>query len=135
VHKLDSLTIEEYLSIESASDSKHEYHNGYIYAMAGGTLNHGLICGNIYGEIRAGLKENHSDCKAINSEVKLYIQSLNSFLYPDTKVICGGIEQSNKEVNAVTNPSIIVEVLSKTTAHYDRGDKFYFYRQIPSLQE
>lgn len=134
-HRLNNLSIQEYVSIEKDSNTRYEYHDGYIYAMAGGTLNHGLICGNVFGEIRSALKEKGKNCTVINSEVKLHIQEKNKFLYPDAMVICGEIEQSDEEKNSVTNPNVIVEVLSKTTASYDRGDKFYFYRQIKSLKE
>lgn len=133
--KLNNLTISEYIEIEKDTDTKYEYHNGSIFAMAGGTLNHVLICGNIFGEIRAVLRSDNRNCKVMNSEIKLYIQSKNSFLYPDAMVICGDIEKSHKEPNSVTNPIVIVEVFSKSTESYDRGDKFYLYRQIKSLQE
>jgi len=133
--ELNNLSVEEYLNIEQESNSKYEYHNGHIYAMAGGTINHGLICGNIFGEIRAKLKEKDSDCKAINSEIKLHIEKLNKYIYLDTMVICGDIKTSDDLPNAVTNPILIVEVLSKSTADYDRGDKFFFYQKIASLQE
>ncbi|MBK7407958.1 MAG: Uma2 family endonuclease [Saprospirales bacterium] len=58
--KLDKVTIEKYLQIEQESKNRFEYHDGYIFALAGGTLNHGLICGNIFGEIRSGLREKNS---------------------------------------------------------------------------
>ena len=132
-HKLTNVTIEEYLEIEKETQTKYEYHDGSIYALAGGTLNHGIICGNIFGELRSGLKG--TTCKSINSEVKLHIRSENRFVYPDAMVICGEIQTSEKENNAVTNPKVIVEVLSKSTASYDRGDKFHMYRQIESLEE
>ncbi len=67
--------------------------------------------------------------------MKLNVESKNSFLYPDAMVVCGGVEKSKTEPNSITNPRVIVEVLSKTTATYDRGDKFFLYRQINSLQE
>ena len=133
--KLINLSIAEYIAIERDSNTKYEYHDGAIFAMAGGTLNHGLICGNIFGEIRSALRNKDSVCKVMNSEIKLHILTKNSFLYLDTMVICGEIERSTTELNAVTNPTVIVEVLSKTTANYDRGDKFFFYRQIDTLQE
>lgn len=134
IKKLNNLSIQEYTAIEQKNDTKYEYHDGSIFAMAGGTLNHGLICGNIFGEIRTALRNKKSNCTPINSEVKLHIQSKNRFLYPDTMVVCGEIETSEDEPNAITNPTIIIEVLSKSTASYDRGDKFFFYRQITSLQ-
>lgn len=133
--KLNKVTVKEYLQIERESRQRYEFHDGFIFALAGGTLNHGLICGNVFGEIRSWLKEKKSPCKAMSSEVKLHIQSEKSFLYPDTMVVCGDIEKSKIDPNAVANPVLIVEVLSKTTSAYDRGDKFYLYRQIPGLQE
>ena len=125
--KLEKVSIDEYLAIETAAAEKYEYLAGHIYAMAGGTYNHGLICGNIFGEIKARLKEKDSPCFALSSEVKLAIQSENSILYPDTMVVCEAAEMSSLTPNAVTNPTVIIEVLSKTTASFDRGDKFFFY--------
>ena len=84
-------------------DSKYEFHNGRIYALAGGSLNHGLICGNIFGELRSGLKEKRDDCKAMTSEIKLYIQSENAFVYPDAMVVCGEINKSTKDRNSIYN--------------------------------
>ncbi len=133
--QLNKVSLEEYLSIEKESQQKYEFHNGFIYAMAGGTYNHRLICGNIFGEIRASLKKESLDCRAMNSEIKLHVASENSFLYPDAMVVCGEVSKSIKDPNAVTNPKVVIEVLSKSTATYDRGDKFFMYRQIASLQE
>lgn len=133
--KLDKVTLEEYLEIEQTTQIKHEYHDGTIYAMSGGTIEHGLISGNTFGEIKFALRKKGSDCKAINSEVKLHIQSLNKYVYPDVMVICGEMETADNESNAIVNPTVIVEVLSKSTESYDRGDKFFIYRQIDSLKE
>ena len=133
--KLNTVSIEEYIAIEKANDTKYEYHDGSIYAMAGGTLNHALICGNIFGEMRTSLRTKGKKCTTINSEAKLRIEVKNSYVYPDAMVVCGNIETSDRKPDAVTNPTLIVKVLSKSTAAYDRGDKFYLYRQIESLQE
>lgn len=135
VHQFPNLSVEAYLKIESESIEKYEYHNGKIFALAGGTLDHGLLCGNIYTELRGGLKKKGSNCKSFTSEVKIYIEKTNSYVYPDAMVVCGDIEISEKEINSVMNPILIVEVLSKSTAEYDRGDKFYLYRQIASCKE
>ncbi|MEL6866496.1 MAG: Uma2 family endonuclease [Bacteroidota bacterium] len=134
-YKLPKLSIKEYLQQEVDNDTRYEYHDGKIYASAGGSINHGLLCGNIYSELRNGLKHKGSNCKPVTSELKLYIRSQNSFVYPDAMVVCGEIEESAYEVNALTNPILIVEVLSKSTSDYDRGDKFYLYRQIKTLRE
>jgi len=135
VKNLSHLSLKEYLEIEISSQTKYEYHDGAIYAMSGGTLNHGWICGNVFGEIRNDLREKGSGCRVMNSEIKLHISSKNSYVYPDAMVICGEVEKSESEVNAVTNPTVIVEVLSKTTESYDRGDKFFLYQTISSLKE
>ena len=136
-HKLPKLTIEEYIQHESESESKYEFHNGEIFALAGGTINHGLLCANVYTEIRTVLRTKKSNCKPLSSEIKLHVKNskTNSFLYPDTMVVCGDLETSDTYKEAVKNPILIVEVLSKSTANYDRGDKFHIYRQIPALQE
>ncbi len=133
--KAPYISVEEYLKIENETKTKHEYHDGDIYALAGGTLNHGLLCGNAYAEIRNKLSNKGSKCIPFTSEVKIFIKKRNSFVYPDAMVICGEIEKSEEEKNSVINPVLIVEVLSKSTAEYDRGDKFYFYRQLQSFKE
>jgi len=133
--KLENVTIAEYLAFEKEAQEKYEYHDGYIYSMTGGTYHHGVICGNIFGELRTGLANKNDNCRALLNEIKLHIQSENSFVYPGTMVICGEVEHSTLESNAVVNPVVVVEVLSKTTATYDRGDKFYLYRQLKSVQE
>ena len=132
-YKFPKLSVEEYIQRERESDTKYEYHNGEVYALAGGTLNHTKLCGNIYAELRSKLK--NLNCNPYTSEAKLSIKNKNTFVYPDSIVVCGEIKTSEKDKNAITNPTLIVEVLSKSTAHYDRGDKFHLYRQIPSLQE
>lgn len=135
VKKLNKISIEEYIAIEQANDTKYEYHNGSIYAMAGGTMNHGFISGNVYSAIKVSLRAKNKKCTAMTSELKLRIEVKNSYVYPDAMVVCGDIETSDRKPDAVTNPTVIIEVLSKSTAAYDRGDKFYLYRQIESLQE
>jgi len=131
----NNTSIQEYIAIEEENNCKYEFHDGKLMAMAGGTLEHGLICGNIFAELRNALKKQAFECSVLNSEIKLYIEAKNTFVYPDAMVICDEIETSEKEKNAVTNPVVIVEVLSKLTESYDRGDKFYLYRQIPKFKE
>jgi Uma2 family endonuclease len=133
--KLEKVSLDEYLQLELETQTRYEYRDGLIEAMAGGTLNHGFICGNVFAELRNRLKDKDSPCRALSSEIKLHIRSENSFLYPDAMVVCGPVETSTPEGQAIVNPQLIVEVLSKTTADYDRGDKFFLYRQLPSLRE
>ncbi len=134
-YKLSGYTILDYQEREASTGLKHEYHNGNIRALAGGSLNHGLIGGNVSTSITRSLEKNDSKCFTLNSDVKLHIEKTNSYVYPDTMVICGAIEVAENDKNAVTNPILIVEVLSKSTADYDRGDKFYIYRKIPTFKE
>ncbi len=134
-HKIPKLTIEEYIKQEQNSGDKYEFHNGEIFALAGGTINHGMLCGNAFGELRAKLKDKNSECKPFTSEIKVSIEKVNSYVYPDAMVVCGTIEKSQNEVNSITNPKLVVEVLSKSTAEYDRGDKFHLYRKSPSFKE
>lgn len=134
-YRLSGLTVEEYIQREKASGVKYEYHNGRIFALAGGSIHHGLLCGNIYSELRNGLNAKKANCKPVTSELKLFVDSQNSFVYPDAMVVCGDLKPSERDQQAITNPTLIVEVLSKLTADYDRGDKFFLYRQIPTLQE
>ncbi len=134
-HKLPKFSLEEYIQHEIQTKQKHEFHDGALFALAGGSLEHALLVGNIYAELRNGLKAKNSNCKPITSEAKLHIKKENKYLYPDCMVVCGEIEKSEDHKEALCNPMLIVEVLSKSTSEYDRGDKFYFYRQIPSLRE
>ncbi len=133
--KLDNVSVAEYLAIEQTEDCRYEYHDGKIFAMAGGTVEHGLISGNVYGEIKFALRNGSSKCTVLNSEVKLHIEASNKFVYSDVMVVCDELERSSIEENAIVNPVVIIEVLSKSTESYDRGDKFFAYRQIPTLKE
>lgn len=133
--KLNNISIKEYIAIEKANDVKYEYLDGSIYAMAGGTVKHTTICGNVFFEIETALRGANKPCRTYNTDAKIRIESKNSYVYPDATVVCGEPEMSEHKPDAVTNPTVIVEVLSKSTVGYDRGDKFYLYRQIESLQE
>jgi len=133
--KVHKIPVEDYVKTEIETNTKYEYHDGKIFALAGGTLNHGLICGNVYSGIRNQLTNKGSNCIPFTSEVKVFIKTKNSYVYPDSMVVCEGMEKSDEEKNSITNPILIVEVLSKSTGEYDRGDKFYFYRQLESFKE
>ena len=104
-------------------------------AMSGGTINHGIIGNNINTELNNSIKAQGSDCLTINGDVRIFIESTDSFVYPDGMVICGPIETSEKDQNSVANPVLIIEVLSKSTESYDRGDKFHKYCSLPSFKE
>lgn len=114
---------------------RHEYEDGLILEMSGGTVNHGRICGNAYMGMRQRLRGKNADCEAFPDNVKVRIEAINQFVYPDAMVVCGDVERSDKDAESITNPSVIIEVLSKSTADYDRGDKFHKYRQLDSFRE
>lgn len=136
------LTIEDYLRLEKDTDMRYEYHKGEVVAMAGGSYDHTTISGNVFTELKLMLrkKKDGNDgvtdlCVAANENRKIYIPEQNRFVYPDALVVCGKPKRPPQDPSAVTNPTLIVEVLSKTTEAYDRGDKFRFYRQLDSFQE
>ncbi len=126
-------SLEAYQELEHTSGQKHNYYDGEVYAMAGGTIEHGLLSGEIYGLLRDGLKGKEG-CVALTSEVKIFLERFNSYVYPDASVVCGPMEQPDQPVGAVKNPLVIVEVFSESSEGEDRGEKFRKYRSLPSLQ-
>ncbi len=124
---------EEYLKMEAAADYKSEYYNGEIFAMSGGSLNHSKICFNL--NRRVGEAIDNKDCHGFESNMKLAIAKVNSYVYPDLMVVCGDVELAENTSDVITNPVLIIEVLSPSTESFDRGLKFEYYRTIPSLKE
>lgn len=119
---------EQYLREESTRETKHEYIDGYIYAMAGASRNHERIAGNVFGELRAFLKT--SPCEAFSSDLKIKVG--NKFFYPDAMVVCD--EPDPKEYYTQT-PILIVEVLSRSSRRMDETVKRDAYLGLPSLRE
>ena len=132
--KKKKVSFAEYLEIERNEGIKYEYHQGEIFAMAGGTNNHGRICRNISVGFHITLSEKRGPCETFSAENKLYIPSEDRSFYPDAMVICEEDKEEGTE-HFMTNPTVIIEVLSDSTEAYDRGDKFRYYRKIPTLQE
>ena len=128
-------SIEEYLEFEAKSELRHEYEDGLILEMSGGSINHGRICGNAYAGLRHRLRDKNADCEAFPDNVKVRLEAINQFVYPDTMVVCGKVERSDKDPESIINPRVVVEVLSKSTVDYDRGDKFHKYMQLESFRE
>lgn len=126
---------EEYLELEAKSEVKHEFHNGKLIPMAGGTLNHSLIANNIGALLFAFFMANNKNCSAANSDLKVFIPSTNRMVYPDVSVYCDEPEFYLGKTSVITNPQLIVEVLSEETAEYDRTNKFDNYSSIPSFRE
>lgn len=125
-------TYDEYLAIERETGVRHEWYDGYVYAMAGGTLAHGALSAAIVSELRDLARK--CGCVVFSSDTKVRIEAAKLSTYPDASVVCGPIETARVDANAMTNPTIVVEVLSNSTEKYDRGDKWESYRQLPSLK-
>jgi Uma2 family endonuclease len=126
-------TPEEYLALEETSEDKNEYRQGEIIPMVGATTNHNQIAGNFYR--RFPLTINNQDYYTYMETVRLWLSDYSIYTYPDVMVIKGQpLYQGNSQSNVI-NPLIIVEVLSNSTQAYDRGDKFKFYRSLPTFQE
>lgn len=123
----------DYLALEVASNVKHEYLDGQIYGMAGGTPEHAAlkaaVTGLVFAQIRGGR------CRAYDSDLRVRVLSTGLATYPDVTIVCGQRERDPDDENAVTNPTLIVEVLSRSTEDYDRGDKFEHYKRIASLRQ
>jgi Uma2 family endonuclease len=135
-------TVEEYLAFERASEERHEYLDGHVYAMAGESLEHGDICTNLTIEVGSQLKG--KPCRALSKDTKVRSGPLplkrgslkGLFSYPDLVVVCGEAKFHDECRDVLLNPTLIIEVLSPTTEAFDRGEKFRRYRTFnPSLND
>jgi Uma2 family endonuclease len=125
------LTPDEYLQLEDASNIKHEYIDGQVYAMAGASDPHVTIAGNLFALLRSHVRG--SGCRLYIADMKARIESLNRFYYPDVMVTC---DPRDRETSTYKQfPNLIVEVLSDSTEAFDRGDKFVDYQELESLRE
>ncbi|MFK7907193.1 MAG: Uma2 family endonuclease [Chitinophagales bacterium] len=125
----------EYLEMEEKATEKHEYHNGFIKAMSGGTYDHSTISSNVVACIREEILKNGSKCRPANGDLKVYIEAVNRSFYPDAMAICSDAEFHLNRKDIITNPTLVVEVLSKSTEAFDRGKKFRYYQTLPSFKE
>lgn len=126
-------TYAEYMAFSETSELKHEYISGEIVAMAGGTIAHGRLISQVTGLVRDGLRGR--PCIVLPAEVRVRIRAADRATYPDLLVVCSAVEADPDDPQAVINPTVIVEVLSDSTADADRGDKFAAYRRLRSLRE
>ena len=126
------MALAEYLALDKRADLKHEYVSGGAHAMAGGSIEHGAIAGNVIGHLRTVLRER--PCQIFTSDVRVAVEETGLRTYPDVSVVCGEVARAD-DGRSTTNPIVIVEVLSDSTADWDRGGKFAHYRRIPSLRE
>lgn len=126
-------TPEEYLELERQAEYKSEYFNGEIFAMGGASPRHVLIVTNVVAELRSQLKK--QPCTVYSTDLRVRVSPTGLYTYPDVVVVCGKPLFSDERKDTLTNPTLIVEVLSKSTKDYDRGDKFEQYRTLDSLKE
>lgn len=126
-------TLEEYLALEAKAEERSEYVNGEIYAMSGGTQRHARIVTNAVLALGNALRG--KPCNPLVGEQRIRVSATGSSFYPDVVVVCGKNQRAEDDPQAIVNPTLIVEVLSPSTADYDQGSKFNHYRRLPSLQE
>jgi len=129
---LPAPTLEDYLAIEEQTGVRHEWINGVAYAMAGGSAEHSAIKTNL--TVAVGLRLRGGPCRPADSDQRVHVLQTGSSFYADLTVVCGGFEFASEDQQAVTNPSVLFEVLSESTADHDRGTKFQHYRRIPTLR-
>jgi len=122
----------EYLALEEKAETRSEYWNGEIVAMAGGNINHQQIVANLTEFLGAKIR---GRCRAFPSEMKVWVKKRDKFFYPDLTVICDKPEFYKKRRDTIVNPKLIIEVLSKSTASFDRAEKFLSYQTLESLHE
>jgi Uma2 family endonuclease len=127
------LTAAEYLALEAAADVRHEFLDGEMFAMSGGSLWHNLVKDNFAHAIRNRL--DGRGCRVVTSDQRLKVDATGLYTYPDVLVFCGPPEMEDGVHHTLTNPLLVVEVLSDSTEKYDRGVKFGHYRQVHSLRE
>lgn len=128
-------TLEEYFDFEKKAQSKHEFHNGKIIAMPGGTAIHNQIASRLISSLINAIDEIKKEYIVYNSDMKIQIPIFNHFVYPDAVVVCEQPEFYEGRQDIITNPILIAEILSPSTEDYDKHMKFEKYRKISSFKE
>lgn len=126
-------TYAEYRALERSTNTKHEFLDGEIFAMAGGTPEHAALQVEVTTQLRAQL--NGKPCKVFSSDLRVRVEATGLSTYPDAAVICGEWRRDPQEPTCLTNPTVLVEVTSPSSEEYDHGLKYEHYRQIASLRE
>jgi len=131
--KAPRLTEAEYLQLDRAAETKSEFFDGEVFAMAGGTKEHSLIAANVIRELGNRLKG--TGCLVFNADLRVKVETTGLVTYPDVSVVCGSQRFLDDEVDTLLNPTLLIEVISDSTEAYDRGKKFEHFRQIESCRE
>ncbi len=124
---------EVYREAEQWSEEKHEWVDGTVFATAGGTQEHSFLAGAVFSELRVALRGR--PCRPLNSDMRVRSEASGNAYYADVVVVCGPGVPHPDDKHTVTNPTVLVEVLSPSTAAYDRGEKFEDYQTLPSLKD
>lgn len=133
LHAPPAHTVEQYFATEYRTEYRNEYRDGQILVLPSGTADHNRITMNVAVALRNHLRP--TPCEVFMLAVRIFIEKCAVYTYPDIMVICGSLQHAPGRNDTVTNPALIVEVLSPSTEAYDRGKKFEFYRTIDSLKE
>jgi Uma2 family endonuclease len=123
-------SFQDYLAVEEISTVRHEYLDGEIYAMAGGSVLHAALAAATLAALHRQLG---GRCRVYSSDLRIRVRATGLASYPDVTVVCGGAETDPESADTIINPTLVVEVLSPGTRDYDLGEKFEHYRRIPSL--
>ncbi len=126
-------TVEEYLTMERASETKHEYYQGEIFAMSGASRKHNLISGNLITALNIQLRG--QPCEVYGGDQRVKVSPTGLYTYPDLSIACSEPKFEDTGLETLLNPKLIVEVLSESTEGYDRGEKFAQYRTLESFEE
>jgi Uma2 family endonuclease len=126
-------TAAEYLSLERTSDVRHEFADGQMVAMSGGSLWHAIICDNLL--VRLTSRLSGSSCKPFSASLRVKIQATGNYTYPDLSIVCDERQMEDGRNDTLLNPKVLIEVLSPSTESHDRGWKFRNYQLIPSFEE
>lgn len=133
VRRIHKYSYQAYLEHEASSNVKHEFLDGEIYAMAGGTVEHAVMAMNVGASLVTQLRDR--PCVVASSDLKVRVLATGMTGYPDITVICGPVERDPVGHDVVLNPTLLVEVTSDSTEDWDRGEKLEQYKRIPSLRE
>lgn len=127
------ITPQQYLAAERRATVKSEYHDGELVAMVGASWEHNLILGDTYRELATRLRG--GSCQPVANDMRVWIPTSQTYTYPDIVVVCGEPAFQDAAVDTLLNPTLIIEVLSPSTAAYDQGEKFALYRSLLALRE
>jgi Uma2 family endonuclease len=131
--KYGYISAEEYFEMEETTGQRFEYYDGFLASVGGFTVAHALISANVFSLINRYLEG--KECKALTNQVKIHASKVNSYVYPDVTIFCEQMEFHDEKRGIVLNPSIVFEVLSKTSEDYDMGQKLMIYQSAPSVKE